>query len=195
MSLPTDEAAADLSPQDVEFIVSNHEFEPRKLRRDQFGQIDKRERVAYGHHFRWLNIEQGKTYRTIAREFDCSHVTVMNLINQARAVSNAEAGARADGVELAMMEALRERWTAASLDPDPDIAGPATVHLLKIADMRAKLTGAYAPVQVDATVVEVTAAERELQELIAQQERDNAVAATTEATEAAVTAWPAASSS
>jgi hypothetical protein len=48
----------------------------------------------------------------------------------------------------------------------------ATNIYLKVSERRAKLLGLDKPIEISQTVVEVTAAERELQDMLAQAERD-----------------------
>lgn len=47
---------------------------------------------------------------------------------------------------------------------------------LKVSERRAKLLGLDKPIQIEQQVTEITAAERELQDLLAQAERDDALA-------------------
>lgn len=155
----------ELSPQDIDYIIGSHQFEPRKLRRDQRGYLDPRERLAYGHHFRRLNAE-GRTYRTIAAEFDCGSATVQRLIFESREASLPVAREQANKAELDVLEVLADKVMPRALSDDPDVAGPAIMQALKIIDLRAKLTGAFAPVQVEAQVVQVTQEDLEMQELV-----------------------------
>ena len=52
---------------------------------------------------------------------------------------------------------------------------------IRIIERKAKLNGVDAPIMVEATVTEVTAQERQLADLLAQAERDQKIAETTEA--------------
>ena len=164
MSL-SDVETDDLTPKDVEFIVSNHEFEPRKLRRDGFKSIDKRERLAYGHHFRHLNA-QGKSQYAIAKDFDCSQAIVSILISESRAASEPIAREAANKAELETNAVLLDKWMPRALSDDAEVAAAAMPHIVKLLDMRARLTGAYAPEQVETTYTQVTQADLELTDLV-----------------------------
>jgi hypothetical protein len=137
----------------------------------EYGKRTSQERLALGVVI--LNrVMRGQSLRTIEAELGIPRATVARYRDQALnsvAMPNVD-NARKE--ELDRLEVLMEAvWPSAATGDEKAIAS-----YMKISERRAKLLGLDRPTEVSATVVEITAAERELQEMLAAAERDSLMA-------------------
>lgn len=132
----------------------------------------EREQLALGVVFFNEWVANAKSQRTIAAQYGMSQAAVSRYINKAMD-KYPPTSVAADRIRLIEMVDKRiEFCEQKAASGDDKYEG----HLIKYIDQRAKLTAAYTPVEINANVVEESAADRELRELLAQQERENAVA-------------------
>lgn len=113
----------------------------------------------------------GKSLRTIEAETGIPKSTVSRYRDRALQTVAAPVADEARKVELERLDTLIEAvWATAASGDEKAIAA-----YLKLSDKRCALLGLNAPVKVEQTVTEISAQERELQDLIAQAERDDAM--------------------
>lgn len=161
-----------ISPQDAEFIVDSFKIDGVELRYGQHSKLSPRDRAALAMHIlhRRLN---GERQTEIARSLDISDATVSRLKNEALDLIEVPTQDRARAEHIEWCDRIIDAFLPKAVLGDEKAA--ATV--LKALGERAKSTGAYAPVEVTGTITEITPQEREMQDLIAQAERDAAMKA------------------
>lgn len=109
-------------------------------------------------------VMKGQTLRTIESELGIPRATVARYRDLALEAVTLPTVDAARKEELERLDTLIEAvWTMAQTGDKDAIAS-----YLKISERRAKLLGLDKPILVDATVTEITEAERELQEMIRQ---------------------------
>lgn len=127
----------------------------------------------------WINkvgqyaVETGKSQRAIGQHFGMSQGVVSKYLTEFWKTVTLPQAEEHRKREISIVDDLLDTWLPSAKNLDKDALAAA----VKLLDRRAKLTGSDSPVKIDAQVVEVTAAERELQELLAQEERDQKVRA------------------
>jgi hypothetical protein len=111
---------------------------------------------------------RGMSMRAIEKEMGLSLATV------SRYKERALQAVMVPTVDAARKEELERLDTIIAVQWPQVEAGDekATNIYLKVSERRAKLLGLDKPIEISSTVVEVTAAERELQDMLAQAERD-----------------------
>lgn len=118
-------------------------------------------------------VMKGQTLRTIEAELNIPRATVARYRDKALDAIVLPTVDAARKEELDRLEKLMEAVWPTALTGDKD----AIASYMKISERRAKLLGMDSPIQIESTVVEITAAERELQDMLAQADRDAKMAA------------------
>jgi len=159
----------ELTYQDAQSIVDTLSLDPSAW--TSYKQRSESERLALGVVI-LQKILKGKSLRTIEKELGIPRATVARYRDKALesiALPTVDA-ARKEEIERLdiLMEAV---WPSAETGDDKAIA-----NYLKISERKAKLLGLDKPLEINSTVVEITAQERELQEMLAQAERDEKMA-------------------
>ena len=154
----------ELTLQDAQKIVNALDV-PSEWR--DYGKRNDQERLALGVVI-LSRVMKGQTLRTIEAETGIPRATVARYRDKALesiALPHVDAARKE---ELERLEKLIEGVWAMAATGDKD----AIASYMKISERRAKLLGLDRPMEVSATVTEITQAERELQDMIAQAERD-----------------------
>lgn len=131
------------------------------------------ERMAYGVNILQLTTVHGYSLRRIESELGIPRATAARYRAKALEAIATPVIENARAMELERLEELAEALWPAAISGDDKAANT----YLKIMDKRIALLGLAKPIEVHQTVVEVTAAEMELQQLLAQAERDMAMEA------------------
>lgn len=122
----------------------------------------------------------GKSFRAIGEELGCSHVWARELVEREIEARKWPVVEKWREVELARLETMHQAlWNLVIKAAEAgDLSGILAVmdRIEKFGARRAKLLGLDAPIQVDATVLEVTQQDLEVQELIREAEAQAAVA-------------------
>jgi len=116
-------------------------------------------------------VMKGQTLRTIEAELNIPRATCARYRDKALEAIVLPTVDAARKEELDRLEKLIEAvWPLAASGDKDGIAS-----YMKISERRSKILGLDSPIQIEQQVTEVTAAERELQEMLAQADRDAAV--------------------
>jgi hypothetical protein len=111
---------------------------------------------------------KGKSMRTIEKEMGIPLATCQRYKERALSSIQLPTVEQARAEEIQRLDALMEAvWPAADRGDKEAIAS-----YMKISERKAKMLGWDKPIEITQTVTEITAAERELQEMLAQAERD-----------------------
>jgi len=110
----------------------------------------------------------GKSLRTIERDMGIPRATVARYRDKALTRIEAPIIEHARTVELDRLDMLIEAVWDNAMTGDKD----AIASYVKLSDKRAALLGLNKPIEISQTVTEITPQERELQDLLAQAERD-----------------------
>lgn len=157
----------ELTLQDAEAIVNALSIDQTEWRK--WSDRSDGERLAIGvvvlqKHMR------GKSLRQIEAEMGIPYSTVQRYKERALMAIMTPTVDAARKEELERLDTLITAvWPAAESGDDKAIN-----TYLRLAERRAKLLGLDKPIQVESTVLEVTAAERELQDMIRQVEIEDA---------------------
>lgn len=135
------------------------------------GSLTRAEKAQWTYKVGTYAVESGKSQRGIAEHFGMSQTRVHYFLKDFWQFYTLPLAEEHRKHEINIVDKVLDAWMVSAIAGDKDAAAV----VAKFLDRRAKLTGSDAPVKVDATVVEVTAAERELQELLEQEARDQQV--------------------
>lgn len=156
---------SELTYQDAQSIVDTLSLDANAWK--SYKQRSESERLAIGVVI-LQKVLNGKSLRTIEKELGVPRATVARYRDKALesiAIPTVDAARKE---ELGRLDILVEAvWSLAETGDNTAIA-----NYLKISERRAKLLGLDKPIEISQTVVEVTAAERELADMLAQAERD-----------------------
>lgn len=132
-----------------------------------YKQRSESERLALGVVI-LQKVLNGKSLRTIEKELGVPRATVARYRDKALSSIAIPTVDAARKEELERLDLLVEAvWPLAETGDNTAIA-----NYLKISERRAKLLGLDKPIEISSTIVEITAQERELAEMLAQAERD-----------------------
>lgn len=116
---------------------------------------------------------KGKSMRTIEREMGIPLATCQRYKERALSSIQLPTVEQARAEEIQRLDAIMEAvWPMAETGDKDAIAS-----YMKVSERKAKMLGWDKPIEISSTVVEITAQERELQEMLAQAERDASVEA------------------
>lgn len=125
------------------------------------------ERMAYGIVI-LSRVMAGQSLRTIEKDLGIPRATVARYRDLALSSIATPMIEEARTLELERLDTLIEAvWSSAATGDEKAIAS-----YIKLSDKRVALLGLNKPIQVESTVTEVTAQERELQMMLEQAERD-----------------------
>lgn len=122
----------------------------------------------------------GETQAKIAADLGISPATCSRYYRTALESVQLPGVTEAKKEMIEQIDSLLDVWIPMAESGDEKAAAV----VLKFMERRAKLLGTDAPIEVSQTVVEVSQQERELQALLAQEERDNAMRESAERTTA-----------
>lgn len=126
------------------------------------------EKMAYGVLILQRTTVNGHSLRTVERDLGIPRATAARYRDAALGAIAAPIVEEARKLELERLDALAEAiWPLAVTGDDK-----ALNNYLKIMDKKIQMLGLAKPTEINATVTEITAQERELQMLLEQAERD-----------------------
>ncbi len=111
---------------------------------------------------------KGKSLRTIEKELGIPLATCQRYKERALSSIQLPTVEQARSEEIQRLDAIMEAVWPACETGDKD----AIASYMKVSERKAKMLGWDKPIEISSTVVEITAQERELQEMLAQAERD-----------------------
>lgn len=111
---------------------------------------------------------KGKAMRTIEREMGIPLATCQRYKERALSSIQMPTVEQARSEEIQRLDAIMEAVWPMCENGDKD----AIASYMKVSERKAKMCGWDKPIEITQTVTEVTQAERELQDMIAQAERD-----------------------
>ena len=160
----------ELTFEEAKTIVDN-----LKLTKDELRTYSKRsdsERLALGIVILHKTMS-GKTIRDVEAEMGIPRATVQRYKEKALMSIALPSVDTARQEEIDRLDVIiKVQWPLVEAGDEK-----ATNIYLKVSERRAKLLGLDRPIEISSTVLEVTAAERELQDMLAQAERDSKMAA------------------
>lgn len=127
----------------------------------------KKERIPVALDMLRLRVKEGWTLERIAEHWGCTHPTVSNYLQLALSTYQEPIVDEARKAMVMRVERMIEVYTPLAAGGDAKAADV----LGKYMDRLNKLLGLEKPIQVEQTITEVTAQERELQQMIAEAER------------------------
>jgi len=158
----------ELTFDEAKYIVDN-----LKLTKDELRTYSKRsdsERLALGIVILHKTM-RGATIRDVEAEMGIPRATVQRYKEKALMSLVLPTVDTARQEELDRLDVIiKAIWPNCEAGDKEAIAS-----YMKVSERRAKLLGLDRPIEISSTVVEITAQERELQEMLAQAERDAAV--------------------
>jgi hypothetical protein len=126
------------------------------------------EKLAYGVMILQRTVAHGQSLRTVEKELGIPRATAARYRDKALGAISTPLIEEARKLELERLDALAEAiWPLAATGDDK-----ALNNYLKIMDKKIQMLGLAKPTEINATVTEITPQERELQEMLAQAERD-----------------------
>lgn len=158
----------DVSPKDVEFYIENLRYERSTLAYGGVRAVKGRDRTMLALYI-YGRYVAGETLDSIASDLDISHGTAHTLKMRALDTIELPTTETARKTHLDQCDRILSVWMPKAEGGDEKAAAV----VAKFLDLKAKVTGGYAPIQVETQVTEITAQERELQDMIAEQERAN----------------------
>lgn len=161
-------SAEELTIEDAERLLTGLELSVEEWK--SYGHRSEKERMIIGVVI-LSKILNGASLRTIEREMGIPRMTVSRYRDKALSAIQTPTVDEARKVELERLESLAEAVWKTALTGDKE----AIASYLKISERVSKLLGMDKPIQIEQTVHEITAQEAELQQLLAQAERDAAM--------------------
>lgn len=160
-----------LTLEEAQALVETIEFGPDGWKK--WSARTDAERLALGLVVLNHSIKRGVSLRTLEAEMGISHTTLGRYKNKALESIQLPLVEEAQKEELDRLNRIIEIvWPAVENGDEKAIAS-----YFKAAERRAKLLGLDKPIQVESTVREISAEEAELQAMLAQAERDEAMKA------------------
>lgn len=158
----------DLTFDEAKTLVDSLKLSPTDLR--AYSKRSESERLALGIVILHKTM-RGATIRDVEAELGIPRATVQRYKEKALRSVQLPTVDAARQEEIDRLDVIiKAIWPQAEAGDDKAIAS-----YMKVSERRAKLLGLDRPIEVNQTVTEVTAAERELQEMLAQAERDEAM--------------------
>jgi hypothetical protein len=154
----------DFTVQDAEKLLNSLET---SVDWTAYNQRSEKERMILGLVILNRTLK-GHSLRKIEKELGISRMTVSRYRDKALAAIELPTADAARKLEIERLEALIEAVWPAAVTGDKE----AIASYMKISERMGKITGTDRPIEITQTVTEITAAERELQEMLAQAERD-----------------------
>lgn len=160
--------STDMTIEQAQAMLEDMDLNPDDWK--AYAKRSEPEKLALGVFILHLTM-QGKSLRKIESETGIPRMTVSRYRQKALESIALPTVTEARVLEIERLEALIEAvWDRALTGDEKAIAS-----YVKLSDRMGKITGTDKPIQVESTVVEVTAQERELQQLLDQAERDAAM--------------------